>query len=53
MLNSALHGKFDGIKGAFDGGLDRALDCALVAARNGIFYSGLDGAFDNSKLKEK
>ena len=34
---------------AFDGGLDRA----LVAACDGIPFSGLNGAFDDSKLKEK
>ena len=53
MLNSALDGRLDEMNGACDGGLDRALDHALVAARDGILYSGLDSAFDDSKLKEK
>ena len=34
-----------------DGGLDRAPDRALVTARDGILYSGLNGAFDDSKLE--
>ena len=53
MLNSALDGRLDGMNCAFDGGLDRAPDRALVAARDGILYGGLNGAFDDSKLKEK
>ena len=53
MLNSPLDGRFDGMNGACDGGLRHALDRALVAARDGVLYSGLNGAFDDSKLKEK
>ena len=53
MLNSALDGRLSGMNGAFDGGLNGALARALVATRDGILYSGLDGAFDDSKLMEK